>query len=207
MQDKQAIPSTAADPRRDRLREIIEEKSLITGRTFTLASGRTSSFFVNLKQTMLDPEGANLLADLVLDVMEAHGIQNIGGLEMGAVPLVSAVCTKSFGRFPVNTFFVRKTVKDHGTAELIDGQVLRESFGKVRVEADVEQILEPNPALGRPADYLMDMHMMAVFGQARERTEPEFRDLLDRCGFVLTRVVPTRSPVSIIEAKPVPASS
>jgi len=105
------------------LRQIIEDKSLITGRTFTLASGRTSSFFVNLKQTMLDPEGANLLADLVLDVMEAQGIHNIGGLEMGAVPLVSAVCTKSFERFPVNAFFVRKSVKDHGTAQLIDGHL------------------------------------------------------------------------------------
>jgi len=123
MQDTPASAPQALDPRRDRLREIIEEKSLITGRTFTLASGRTSSFFVNLKQTMLDPEGANLLADLILDVLEAEGIHNIGGLEMGAVPLVSAVCTKSFERFPVNAFFVRKSVKDHGAAKLIDGHL------------------------------------------------------------------------------------
>lgn len=127
MQDTRTDPRTVADPRLDRLREIIEEKSLITGQTFTLASGRTSSFFVNLKQTMLDPEGANLLADLVLDVMEAQGIRNIGGLEMGAVPLVSAVCTRSFGRFPVNAFFVRKAVKDHGTAKLIDGHLDEDS--------------------------------------------------------------------------------
>ena len=122
----QAPPATAlgpSDPRRTRLRNIIEEKSLVTGRTFTLASGRTSSFFVNLKQTMLDPEGANLLADLILDVMEEQGIHNIGGLEMGAVPLVSAVCTKSFERFPVNAFYVRKSVKDHGAEKLIDGHL------------------------------------------------------------------------------------
>jgi orotate phosphoribosyltransferase len=123
MQDKSSNALRRSDPRRDRLRQIIEEKSLITGRTFTLASGRTSSFFVNLKQTMLDPEGANLLADLILDVMEDHGIHNIGGLEMGAVPLVSAVCTKSFERYPVNAFFVRKGVKDHGAAQLIDGHL------------------------------------------------------------------------------------
>lgn len=123
MQDGTPASARESDPRRDRLREIIEEKSLITGRTFTLASGRTSSFFVNLKQTMLDPEGANLLADLVLDVMEAEGIRNIGGLEMGAVPLVAAVCTKSFARTPVKAFFVRKAVKDHGAAKLIDGHL------------------------------------------------------------------------------------
>ena len=122
----QHSPSTTrggVDPRLERLRHIIEEKSLVTGRTFTLASGRTSSFFVNLKQTMLDPEGANLLADLVLDVMEAQGIRNIGGLEMGAVPLVSVVSAKSFKRYPVNAFFVRKSVKDHGAAQLIDGHI------------------------------------------------------------------------------------
>jgi len=82
----------------------------------------------------------------------------------------------------------------------------RSAMGSVGALLIGEQILEPNPARGRPADYLMDMHMMAVFGQARERTEPEFRDLLDRSGFALTRVVPTRSPVSVIEAKPVPAN-
>ena len=66
-----------------------------------------------------------------------------------------------------------------------------------------EQILEPDPARGRPTGYLIDMQMMAMFGQARERTEAEFRDLLDQSGFVLTRIVPTRSPVSVIEAKAV----
>ncbi len=115
-------PKTS-DRDRERMRRIIEEKSLITGRSFTLASGRTSTFFLNMKQTMLDPEGSSLLADAVLDVLEAHRIQNIGGLEMGAVPLVAAVCVKSFGRFPVNAFYVRKKLKDHGTQQLIDGHL------------------------------------------------------------------------------------
>ena len=42
----------------------------------------------------------------------------------------------------------------------------------------VEQILEPDPARGRATDYLLDVHMMAMFGDARERTEAEHRDLL-----------------------------
>ena len=70
-----------------------------------------------------------------------------------------------------------------------------------------EQILEPDPAHGRPAGYLIDMQMMAMFGQARERTEAEFRELLDQSGFALTQVVPTRSPVSVIEAKPIVTKS
>ena len=107
----------------------------MTGKSFTLSSGKTSRFFVNLKQTMLDPEGSNLLADLILDVLEKHEIRNFGGLEMGAVPLVASVCTKSHGRYPVNTFFVRKKVKDHGAAKLIDGHL--EDGAEVLIVDDV----------------------------------------------------------------------
>jgi hypothetical protein len=66
-----------------------------------------------------------------------------------------------------------------------------------------EQLLEPDPLRGRPTDYLLDTQMMAMFGQARERTEAQFRHLLGQSGFALTKVVRTRSPVSLIEAKPV----
>jgi hypothetical protein len=66
----------------------------------------------------------------------------------------------------------------------------------------VEQILPPDPSRGRPADYLVDMHMMAMFGSAQVRTEAEFRALLTRAGFDLLRVVPTASLVSILEAAP-----
>ncbi len=118
--DRQAA-TQSSDGRRERLRQIIEEKSLMKGGSFTLASGKSSSFFVNLKQTMLDPEGSNLLAELVLEILESHDIRNVGGLEMGAVPLVASVCTKSHGRFPVNAFCVRKAMKDHGAGQLIDG--------------------------------------------------------------------------------------
>ena len=121
MQAGTGTTSQSSDGRRERLRQIIEEKSLMKGGSFTLASGKSSSFFVNLKQTMLDPEGSNLLAELVLEVLESHGIRNVGGLEMGAVPLVASICTKSHGRFPVNAFFVRKAMKDHGAGKLIDG--------------------------------------------------------------------------------------
>jgi orotate phosphoribosyltransferase len=116
-----ASGADAKDGRRERLRQIIVDKSLMTGRTFTLASGKSSSFFVNLKQTMLDPEGSNLLAELILDVLEELGIRNFGGVAVGAVPLVASVCTRSYGRFPVNTFFVRKETKDHGAERQIDG--------------------------------------------------------------------------------------
>ena len=66
----------------------------------------------------------------------------------------------------------------------------------------VEQILEPDPACGHPASYLIDTHMMAMFGSALERTESEFRDLLAASGFAFVRLMSTASTVSIIEASP-----
>lgn len=67
----------------------------------------------------------------------------------------------------------------------------------------VEQILEPDPAVGRPAGYLVDIQMMAMFGTARERTASELEELLQASGFALARVIATTSPVSIVEAIPV----
>jgi hypothetical protein len=65
-----------------------------------------------------------------------------------------------------------------------------------------DQILEPDPALGRVMTYLIDMQMMAMFGAARERTEAEFRSLLKQSGFSLRSVIPIASPASLIEAAP-----
>ena len=67
----------------------------------------------------------------------------------------------------------------------------------------VEQILEPDPTLGRPAGYLIDTQMMAMFGTARERTESEFGGLLQTSGLALARVIATTSPVSVLEVSPV----
>jgi orotate phosphoribosyltransferase len=108
---------------RRRLRDIICARSLLTG-TFTLASGRASSMFFDMKPTMLDPEGANLIADAVLDRLDEPELNAVGGLEMGAVPMVAVVCAKSFERRrPLQGFFVRKEAKDHGTAKLIEGNL------------------------------------------------------------------------------------
>ena len=67
----------------------------------------------------------------------------------------------------------------------------------------VEQIIEPDPTLGRPTGYLVDAHMMAMFGAVRERTGSEFGELLQSSGFALERVIETASPVWVMEAGPV----
>lgn len=107
---------------RERLREIIREKSFSEGGAVTLASGRTSNFYFNMKPTMLDPEGAGLIATLMLDALGDDEIDYVGGLEMGAVPIVSFVSPASYRRGrPIAAFFVRKKAKGHGTQSLIEG--------------------------------------------------------------------------------------
>jgi hypothetical protein len=60
----------------------------------------------------------------------------------------------------------------------------------------VEAIL-PERAQDGPEAVLMDLHMLVLFGTARERTEAQFRSLLDGAGFELRRVVPTGSPAGL----------
>jgi orotate phosphoribosyltransferase len=68
---------------RERLKAIIAKRSFGRGE-ITLVSGRKSNFYFNLKPTMLDPAGAALIAQLVLDALADEKIDSIGGLEMGA---------------------------------------------------------------------------------------------------------------------------
>jgi len=65
-----------------------------------------------------------------------------------------------------------------------------------------EQLLDPDPAHGPPTGYLIDTQMMAIFGNARERSEEEFRGLLADVGLTLRRIIPTGSMVSILEVAP-----
>ena len=107
---------------RGRLVAIIRERSFQSGREIKLASGRTSTYYFNMKPTMLDAEGAHLIATLILEAIAGMDADLIGGLEMGAVPIASAVAAVSHASGkPVNAFFVRKQAKEHGTKSLIEG--------------------------------------------------------------------------------------
>lgn len=68
------------------------------------------------------PEGAALLGEIILEYMNRHSIDCVGGLAVGAVPLVSSVATVSHIKgSPISAFFVRKSAKEHGAQERIDG--------------------------------------------------------------------------------------
>jgi len=119
---------------RARLVEIVKERSFSTGTQTKLASGRTSSFYFNMKPTMLHPEGAQLIGQLVAERLAGERIDMVGGLEMGAVPLASAVAAiSSVQGAPLQAFFVRKQTKEHGTQALIEGLAPDETIAGKRL--------------------------------------------------------------------------
>jgi orotate phosphoribosyltransferase len=118
---------------RARLAEIIRKRSFGRGE-ITLASGRKSDFYFNLKPTMLDPEGVSLLAELTFEALKDDGLDYVGGLEMGAVPLAGAIAQLSWLKgHPIAAFFVRKKPKEHGARLAVEGLAKGESLQGKRV--------------------------------------------------------------------------
>jgi orotate phosphoribosyltransferase len=118
---------------RARLLEIIRRRSFGRGEV-TLASGRKSDFYFNLKPTMMDPEGATLLAELTYEALKDEGFDYIGGLEMGAVPLAGAIAQISWIKgHPIAAFFVRKKPKEHGAKLAIEGLTRDETLAGKRI--------------------------------------------------------------------------
>jgi len=117
-----------------RLIEIVKERSFSAGGETKLVSGRSSSFYFNMKPSMLHPEGAQLMAILILEALRDAKVDCIGGMEIGAVPLATAVAVASQaqGR-PLPAFFVRKQAKEHGARKLIEGLAPGESLRGKRV--------------------------------------------------------------------------
>ena len=109
-----------------RLGKIILERSFKyrDDPPFTLASGRQSNFYFNCKPTTLDPEGMNLIGEVVFDMLRDAPVTAAGGLTLGADPIANALAVISFQKGkPIKSFIVRKDVKDHGTKSAIEGNV------------------------------------------------------------------------------------
>jgi orotate phosphoribosyltransferase len=104
-----------------RLRRILHDQAVIRGRAMTLASGRVSDIYFNVKRPLFDPEAASLIAEEIIALLRNETVDAVGGMAMGAVPIVAAVCAKSFPSHPLRGFFVRKDVKEYGTQSLIEG--------------------------------------------------------------------------------------
>jgi orotate phosphoribosyltransferase len=107
----------------ERLKQRLREKSLFRGEV-TLSSGKQSNYYMDCRLTTLDPEGSVLVGHAILELLAEKGIraEAIGGMSIGADPVVSAVVVLSHleGR-PLRGFLVRKERKEHGRQKLIEG--------------------------------------------------------------------------------------
>ncbi|HAM46481.1 MAG TPA: orotate phosphoribosyltransferase [Alphaproteobacteria bacterium] len=107
---------------RETLQAIIAEKSFAMGKEMTLASGKKSNFYFNMKPTMLDPAGADAIARLVLARAGGLAVDYVGGLEMGAVPIACSVAVVSHNTgAALPALIIRKQAKGHGTQQRIEG--------------------------------------------------------------------------------------
>lgn len=107
---------------RERLLALIREHSFRTG-DFLLASGKRSSFYVDLRKTSLTAEGATLIGRLLFAELRAAGWQadGVGGLTLGADPLTTATSMAAHAAGQrLAGFLVRKAPKDHGTGKRIE---------------------------------------------------------------------------------------
>ncbi len=118
---------------REELLRLLSVKSFRLGE-FKLSSGGTSDYYIDCRTTTLDARGAQLTGQVFLDEIQARGWnpQAIGGLTMGADPIVVAVAVTSG---TLHGFLVRKAEKQHGTGQRIEG--FREKGARVVIVDDV----------------------------------------------------------------------
>ncbi len=114
------------DAHRARLAELVRDLAVIHEKV-TLASGRESDFYVDMRRATLHHEAAPLIGHVMLDLLEESGFtpgdyDAVGGLTMGADPVATAILHAAASRgLDVDAFVVRKAAKDHGMKRRVEG--------------------------------------------------------------------------------------
>jgi orotate phosphoribosyltransferase len=118
---------------RQELLRLLAAKSFRLGE-FKLSSGGTSDYYIDCRTTTLHARGSRLTGEVFFDEIRQRGWkpQAIGGLTMGADPIVTAVSVVSG---ELHGFLVRKAEKQHGTGQRIEG--FREKGARVVIVDDV----------------------------------------------------------------------
>jgi orotate phosphoribosyltransferase len=103
--------------------EVIRRRALQFG-DFTLASGKKAKFYLDCRKATLDPQGANLIAAGILELIGGDPPNAIGGMAIGADPITASVVVLAGQRgLNIAGFMVRKEAKAHGTGNTVEGPV------------------------------------------------------------------------------------
>lgn len=117
-------PPNAGDRRE--LLELLARESYFE-RDLTLASGRASNYYIDCKRTLYLPRGAYLAGELMLELVRAESIEQIGGMAAGALPVTDAIIGAAWRHgYDLTGFFVRKETKAHGLQQQIEGAFRKE---------------------------------------------------------------------------------
>jgi orotate phosphoribosyltransferase len=101
---------------REMLKEMLKDLKVVQTGDFVLASGKKSNYFVNIKRASTEPK---VLKQIAKAIAPHVGDNRIAGMALGAVPLAVAVALETERPYVM----VRKEPKDHGTKDLIEGDV------------------------------------------------------------------------------------
>lgn len=108
---------------RPELMELFRQRALKFG-DFTLASGKKATYYLDGKQITLQSRGLRLVAEGLLDLLEDVEFAAIGGMSIGADPIIGAVLAVAAERgLDLQGFLVRKEPKGHGTNRYVEGPV------------------------------------------------------------------------------------
>ena len=187
---------------RARLHDIIRRRSFGRGEV-TLASGRKSDFYFNLKPTMLDPEGAALLAEVTYEALRDDELDYIGGLEMGAVPLAGAIAQLSWLKgHPIAAFFVRKKPKEHGARLAIEGLAKDETLQGKRVVV-VEDVTTTGGSAMKAVEALREVSANVVLVLTMVDREEGANDTFAKAGLPVASTITSISPAVAFAASAV----
>ena len=119
---------------KEELLGLIKEKAVVRGER-TLASGKTSNFYIDGKQVTLDPQGILITSKVILSMLHGAHVDAIGGPTLGADPIAAGVSLLSSQTGnPIKAFIVRKDAKQHGMQKMIEGPIIKEGDRVVMVE-------------------------------------------------------------------------
>jgi len=119
---------------KSKLLALLEKEALKRGK-FILSSGKESNYYLDGRVITLTPEGAYLVASIILEMVKGKNIDAIGGPTLGADPIVGALAALShINKVPVKTFIVRKQAKEHGTQRQVEGPALKKGSRVILVD-------------------------------------------------------------------------
>ena len=168
------------------LARLLLEKSYREG-DFVLASGRRSDYYVDCRVTALHSEGAHLIGTLFVDLLQHNeackGIRGVGGMTLGADPLVAATTVIAHQKgTPLHGLLVRKQAKDHGTGQFVEGMGNFQAGDRVAV---LEDVVTTGGSVIKACERLKDAGLQVVCVCAILDREEGGREKLREAGYEL----------------------